>query len=90
MENLKRFEYPFVDEKYPKKRENIQLTMGIRQVEYNRGNCGIILYWHGRPIEVLTSFLFLCTLMSHLWSCMFCMGDYALTYFFSQCNESVF
>jgi len=51
MENLKRFEYPFVDEKDSKKRKNIQLTLGKRQVEYNRGNCGIFLYWHGRLIE---------------------------------------
>lgn len=82
MENLKRFEYPFVDEKDPKKRKNIQLTLGKRQVEYNRGNCGIFLYWHGRLIEVLISFLFLCTLMSYLRSCMFCMVDNPSIYFF--------
>ncbi|BBN19872.1 MORC family CW-type zinc finger protein [Marchantia polymorpha subsp. ruderalis] len=29
----------------------IELTLGRSSVEYNRGNCGIFLYWHGRLIE---------------------------------------
>lgn len=45
-------EYPFLHEKDPRKNKQIPLTLGKREVEYNRGNCGIFLYWHGRLIEV--------------------------------------
>lgn len=44
-------EYPFLHEKDPRKNKQIPLTLGKREVEYNRGNCGIFLYWHGRLIE---------------------------------------
>lgn len=55
IQNMQKFEYPFVHEKDPKKNKMIPLTLGKRQAEYNRGNCGIFLYWHGRLIEVTLS-----------------------------------
>lgn len=30
----------------------VELTLGFRHVEYERGNCGIFLYWHKRLIQV--------------------------------------
>lgn len=30
----------------------MQLTLGRSKVEWDRTNCGIFLYWHGRLIEV--------------------------------------
>lgn len=35
----------------------IQLTLGRSNVEWDRMNCGIFLYWHGRLIEVKSAFL---------------------------------
>jgi hypothetical protein len=32
--------------------KTIKLTLGMSNVEYERMNCGIFLYWHGRLIEV--------------------------------------
>ncbi len=54
-QNMQKYEYPFIDEKDPKKNKMIPLILGKRQVEYTRGNCGIFLYWHGRLIEVTPS-----------------------------------
>ncbi|XP_057869324.1 uncharacterized protein LOC131076262 isoform X2 [Cryptomeria japonica] len=31
--------------------KNVELTLGRSQVEKERGNCGMFLYWHGRLIE---------------------------------------
>ena len=46
------YAYPFIHEKDPRKNRKIPLTLGKRELEYKRGNCGIFLYWHGRLIEV--------------------------------------
>jgi hypothetical protein len=32
--------------------KTIQLTLGRSKIEWERANCGIFLYWHGRLIEV--------------------------------------
>ncbi|KAG0605194.1 hypothetical protein M758_9G038700 [Ceratodon purpureus] len=45
------YHYPFIHEKDPTKNKTIPLTLGKREVEFNRANCGIFLYWHGRLIE---------------------------------------
>ncbi|XP_024389114.1 uncharacterized protein [Physcomitrium patens] len=51
LQNVERFQYHFVHEKDPIKNKLIPLTLGKLQIEYDRGNCGIFLYWHGRLIE---------------------------------------
>jgi hypothetical protein len=58
LHKTQRFQFPFVSESGPQKAEKmIELTLGFRQEEYNLGNCGVFLYWHGRLIEVLVSLL---------------------------------
>ncbi|CAM6012481.1 unnamed protein product [Sphagnum balticum] len=52
LHKTQRFQFPFVSESGPRKAEKmIELTLGFRQEEYNLGNCGVFLYWHGRLIE---------------------------------------
>lgn len=47
----------------------ILLTLGRSKVEWDRTNCGIFLYWHGRLIEVRLAVLALIvTLPSRLYS----------------------
>jgi hypothetical protein len=55
LHKTQRFQFPFFSESGPRKAEKmIELTLGFRQEEYNLGNCGVFLYWHGRLIEVLS------------------------------------
>lgn len=55
LQNKRKYEYEFIHEKDPNKKKMIPLTLGKSQLEYERGNCGIFLYWHGRLIEVSPS-----------------------------------
>lgn len=37
----------------------VLLTLGRSKVEWERMNCGMFLYWHGRLIEVISSSCFI-------------------------------
>ena len=48
--------------------KTIQLTLGRSTVEFDRTNCGVFLYWHGRLIEVgLTVTIFNCLLTDFIF-----------------------
>ena len=54
----------------------IQLTLGRSTVEFDRTNCGIFLYWHGRLIEVgLAVILYLIIAHTHTFE-SYCQGQY--------------